>query len=415
MRTLVFAPETFNLAEVTRGIEVAKRLTEFRCVFIGFAQTYAQEILSAGFQFRALDPQLTPEQVDAILAFDQGRSLKSPFSEDDLRARVRSELHVLRELDPEAVVIGSTVSQFISARALNIPLVYVKPFAYSAPHLRTMSSTGMLPRCGPVSRSLDTSVARIARAVVPRITYTPGCMKAVAAEHSVELPAPTIELLEADVNLVTTVPDLLPTGTDLPSNYRAIGPVYANLDASIGHAVHDVLDGTQQVIYFALGSSGSRDLVLTVLNGLRDVDFPVVAPVRHYLREQDTTGWPPHIHITGWLPTQQLADRVAMAVTHGGEGTVQTSCTNGWPFVGIPLQLEQRYNIQRCVEAGNARLISPRGAARTDWARLVAGVLADPAMAEAARDMATLMQSMDGPAHAAEAIRRTAGAQPAPT
>lgn len=409
MRTIVFAPETFNLAEVTRGIEVARRLPELRCVFIGFARTHAQPIRDAGFEFRALDPQLTSRQVESIMAFDQGRSLRSPFSEHDLRRRVASELAVLEELDPQAVVIGSTVSQFISARARGVPLVYVKPFAYCAPHLSSMTSTGMMSRANGWARAADRVLASTVRTLAPRITYTPGCLKTVAAEHGVELPSATIELLEADLNLVTTVPELLPAHAGLPPSYRAVGPVYADLDAAIDPVVRDVLDGSDRVLYVALGSSGGRDLARSILNGLRDVDLPVIAPVRHLLDERDLTGWPRHIHLTDWLPTRHLADKVAMAITHGGEGTVQTSCTQGWPFVGIPLQLEQRYNILRCVEAGNARLVGRRSVGRMDWPRVVTEVLEDRTMARAAQDMARLMRSMDGPAHAADAIRDLLG------
>lgn len=408
MRTLVFAPETFNLAEVTRGIEVARRLPEFRCVFTGFAPTYAQHIPDAGFEVRLLGPQITPQQVDAVLAFDQGRSLRVPFSESDIRERVRSEIAVLEELAPDAVVIGSTVSQLISARALGIPLVYVKPFAYSSPHVRSLTTTGMLPRDSPSRRRLDSAVARAVRAVAPRIAYTPRFLRTVATEHGVELPPATAELLDADLNLVTTVPELLPARLQLPPSYRAIGPVYANLDTALDPAIRGLLQD-ERVIYFALGSSAGRDLALAVLNGLRDVDRPVIAPVRHYLTERDATGWPSHIHLTDWLPTQQLGDRVAMAITHGGEGTVQTSCVNGWPFVGIPLQLEQRYNVLRCVEAGNARLVTKRAVPKTDWARLVDDVLADRSMARAADQVSTLMRSADGPANAADAIRDLIG------
>lgn len=42
------------------------------------------------------------------------------------------------------------------------------------------------------------------------------------------------------------------------------------------------------------------------------------------------------------------------SVFHGGEGTVQTACVTGKPFIGIGLQKEQEYNIKCCVDYGNA-------------------------------------------------------------
>lgn len=42
MKTIVFAPAVFNLAETTRMLEVAKQLQyTYHCQFIGFSQTFA--------------------------------------------------------------------------------------------------------------------------------------------------------------------------------------------------------------------------------------------------------------------------------------------------------------------------------------------------------------------------------------
>ena len=83
---------------------------------------------------------------------------------------------------------------------------------------------------------------------------------------------------------------------------------------------------------------------------------------------------------------------------------MQTSCVQGWPFIGIPLQFEQRFNVQRCVAFGSARLVSQKEARRADWAALVREALADDVMRSRARRMAELMKGLDGPGRAAEAI-----------
>ena len=55
-KTLLFAPETFNFAEVTRCIEVARRLPGIRCVFAGFSERFTSPIREAGFEYRSLKP-----------------------------------------------------------------------------------------------------------------------------------------------------------------------------------------------------------------------------------------------------------------------------------------------------------------------------------------------------------------------
>ena len=68
------------------------------------------------------------------------------------------------------------------------------------------------------------------------------------------------------------------------------------------------------------------------------------------------------------------------------------------------MQLEQRFNVQRCVAFGSARLISQKEAHRADWAALVRESLADDGMRSRAQRMAELMKGLDGPGQAAAAI-----------
>ena len=72
-KTLLFAPETFNFAEVTRCIEVARRLPGARCVFAGFSERFTSPIREAGFEYRPLKPVLTDAEGKMAIAFDQGR------------------------------------------------------------------------------------------------------------------------------------------------------------------------------------------------------------------------------------------------------------------------------------------------------------------------------------------------------
>ena len=50
---------------------------------------------------------------------------------------------------------------------------------------------------------------------------------------------------------------------------------------------------------------------------------------------------------------------ITFSIIHGGEGSVQTACSSGRPFIGIPLQYEQEVNVHNCVDYGNAIMLSP--------------------------------------------------------
>ena len=139
--------------------------------------------------------------------------------------------------------------------------------------------------------------------------------------------------------------------------------------------------------------------IVDVSHSASRTDVEIISPSAVYLSEADRETLPGNVHVTGWILAHRLADLVDVAITPGGEGTVQTSCTSGWPFIGIPLQLEQR-----CVAFGNVRLVSSKKASRTDWAKLVVRQLADRMMWDAADRMAELCDGLDGPGRCADVM-----------
>ena len=210
---VLFAPETFNFAEVTRAIEVARRMpSHVECVFAGFSPRNTEYIRAAGFEFRLLTPYLSEEEGRLALDFDQGHSLRHPFTEKMLAQRVTSERVLLRSLRPDAVVIGVTPSQFISARAECVPLVFVRPFAYSLAHLeaaRAAGATGFLPRTSPEECLVDNVAAHALHALGTRLPL-PRSFHSVARANGVSLPQGVLNGLTADLNLIATTPHLLP-------------------------------------------------------------------------------------------------------------------------------------------------------------------------------------------------------------
>lgn len=406
-RTVLFAPEMFNAGEVTRGVEVARHLGEHvECVFAGYCEHNRDLIEDAGFELRLLNPRLTDDEARALLALDQGRGLRNPYTDEMLTRRVASERALIRELEPAAVVIGATMSQLISARAERVPLVFVRPFAYSLAHVeavRLRRATGTLSRATVGQRAADRVAARLAPAVV-RGVGMPGAFRRVARASGVPLPRGIVRAMTADLNLITTPDVLLPSWVTMPSGHRLVGPVYAKLPGELPEVVGELAAGNEPMVYVAMGSSGSRELVTPILRGLGSSRYQVLAPVRELLHERDLAGLPDNVHVTERLPAHRLGGMIDLAITHGGEGTVQNSCTQGWPFIGVPLQLEQRFNIQRCVDFGSAWMVPSRRVPSTDWPGLVSAALADRCMLERAALLAGRLARIDGPRAAAAAI-----------
>ncbi len=97
MPRVLFCPIMFNLAEVTRAIEVARALPpSLHPVFLGYEETYAQLVRDAGFEVLIREPGLTTAQVAQAMAFDQGRSLRTPFTRELVGRRVAVEREAIR-------------------------------------------------------------------------------------------------------------------------------------------------------------------------------------------------------------------------------------------------------------------------------------------------------------------------------
>lgn len=117
MKTLLFAPETINLAEVSRMIEVAKTCRDkFHCEFFGYGGDYAHLIEAAGFSLHLLEPRVTPKRAEELYKADRMERGGKFFTNDELLTRAANEIALYKRLNPAAVVIGFTLSTLISAR-----------------------------------------------------------------------------------------------------------------------------------------------------------------------------------------------------------------------------------------------------------------------------------------------------------
>lgn len=402
MRTLVFTPVTFNLAETTRMIEIARAMpTGWRCVFAIYEPEFAELVKGAGFEWRQLEPVLTEEGIEQTLALDQGRGLKNPFTADLVRLRVAAERALIREAGAEAVVMGTNVTSLLSARAEGIPLFYAVPFGLTRPHVAQSDRLGLKPGDGFNARNIDRLATRLMRFVYLKAPVAPRSFRVVARENGVPGPRAAVDLVEGDVNLLTVMVEEL-EGYSLPSNYRRVGPIFARLDGEVPDEVVRLSREDKPLVYLALGSSGNRALALKAAVALGSLEINVVAPIKGFLDASDQV--PSNVHLVDLLPAHKLGGIVDAAVLHGGQGTVQTACATGVPFVGMGLQPEQTWNVDVCARAGNAVALRPADVTKPVFLDAVRRVLSDPAIRAAADRVQREYAKEDGSRAAAEAI-----------
>ena len=164
MADVLFCPVTFNLAETTRMIQVARALDPIHHpVFMGYEDDYVSLIVDAGFEYRACAPSWSAAERRQAIAFDQGRALRTPFTAELVTARVDVERRLIRELAAPVVVTGSNLTSYISARAEKVPLFYPVPFALTLAQVQQTTRMEFIRGRGWPARAAD----RVATSTVP--------------------------------------------------------------------------------------------------------------------------------------------------------------------------------------------------------------------------------------------------------
>lgn len=432
-RVVLFTPLGLNLAEVTRMIEVARALTELEPaapsagpsspgpsttappahrplhpVFLVHDEGFDHLVDQAGFDRIPGARSFTPEQSRQLMAFDQGRTLRQPFTGQVAAERVRAERAAIRQLGAVAVVHGTNPTSPLSARAERVPLFYPVPYVFSAAHLAAGRGIPLLPERG-LGAVVNRALRRPAAWVMASAPLVPPSFRQVARENGVRVRS-LMDLLGADVTLLTSMAEEV--GTDpLPAGSHRVGPIFARLDGEVPPLVRELAGGEQPLVYLACGSSGNQRLVLDAMRALGEAPVQVIAPVRQYLDATQIASAPPNVHVTELLPAHLLGGLVDAAVLHGGQGTVQTACATAVPFVGMGLSAEQRWNVDVWARRGNAIALAPsdlRGDAAR-FPRALRRLLTDPAIRREADAVAAEHRHEHGARRSAEIIRDHVG------
>jgi UDP:flavonoid glycosyltransferase YjiC (YdhE family) len=104
------------------------------------------------------------------------------------------------------------------------------------------------------------------------------------------------------------------------------------------------------------------------------------------------------------LPSHHVMPRVRLAVTAGGQGSVQTAMAAGVPVLGFPIQTEQDLNLVLIERLGAGRRVALRKARSQALVSLAGELIDDPSYRDAARRIQADYARIDGPARAVDAI-----------
>jgi UDP:flavonoid glycosyltransferase YjiC (YdhE family) len=405
-------PHCAYLSETSRMLELHRALTELG-IDVRVAThggPHERLLAEAGIRYDVLGPGLSAARAAAFVgsAVGLGDPRQSMYDDAEIRMYVAAEAEYFRTHGITVAVTGFTLTTLLSSRLTGVQVITEHAGSFVPP----VFEHRLLPApTRPVDPRLKHAPDWLARFLVNRtpgrITAYCGGFNRVAAELGVEGVPSLAALLLGDLSLVPEIPEVLGiSATELAAwtpgeGYRAgarltaVGPLFAQLDLPIPARVQKFLDQPGPTIYLAMTSTPPAQ-VRTAIAELSHLDVRIlVAGTIHDLGDLATD----RILIEGVLPSHLVMPQVDLAITTGGQGSVQTAMASGTPLLGIPLHIEQDLNVALVERLGAARRARP-----TNLATLATQMLDNPTHAEAAEHIQKLYAAADGPAEAARTI-----------
>jgi UDP:flavonoid glycosyltransferase YjiC (YdhE family) len=416
---IVLLPNCGFLSETSRMLHIAQALQSCgeRIGMATHGGPYTRVLDDAGMPYTLLTPVMDDGRCvrylkDLVQIGRPGVQLQPP---DEVRQSVEAEVAFFRASGACMAVTGFTLTAYLSTRVARIPMAASHGGSYVPPvfeqGLAPVPTTMPIPGTEWLPNWLKRTLANSSSS---RMTGPVKFLNTVAAELGVE-PVPSLAaLMLAELTLVTDVPEILGVSSEALESWRPsrraafrsatrlvyVGPMFARLNIPVPAAVQPFLDGSRPTAYVVLSSSTS-EMLRAVTARARQAGLRVIvgATIHDFGPNGD-----PDIVVAGILPSHEIMPRVDVAITMGGQGSVQTAMFCGTPLLGIPLHPEQELNVDLAVRQGMALAMAPRHAATAKMTAAIRRVLSEPEFRQQARRVQSVYAKTDGAGRAATEI-----------
>ncbi len=407
MTKICFAVAAYNLAEVSRMVEIAKKAREvFDVEFIHYGGKYEYIIKEEGFKVFPMEPALTERQLTHIGKMLNGDALNpvAYFNEKEIRTRVKSEIAYFMEAEPAAVITGWNLTVGISARYVGVHYVNV----LHSTSVREYYEAGLqsypdnldnwlLDKLMPPEKRTALFNKRVLNASIPMKPYNK-----VLKDYELAGFRNFVEFIEGDTTLLADIPEWVNHRT-LRNNLRHIGPLPARLNIPVPEELKN-LKGDTPIVYFAMGSSGKKELIGNILAGFKGKPYRVIAPIKSLIEGLDIVV-PENVIVTEFLPAHIVNKMADVAVIHGGQNTVMNACLSGTPMVGIGMHVEQQANLDACVRKGFAIRLSKKRVTPSQIIESIESLLSNQEAKSRINQFRQQLEAWDGPANAVKVLQ----------
>lgn len=395
-----------EIAKGVRNHETANQI--FDTQFISDGGQFEHLIEEAGFPLKRMQPQLTAEKIEFISKVDKGEKFAPAFSTAELIERIENEVAYLKTLNPAAVITGSYVSIPVSCQIQQVPLVWVIQSTWLPQFFANGAGMTDKMKFKPLKKVADAFIYLFINFWVRYgFLYT---LNKAARHFGVQKYRSIFDYWRGDVTMVAEPAEF--TGIELPPNYFYTGPLIAREAFPIPEEVKRI-PRDKPLIFFAMGSSGTPEIVAKITESFAGKPYRVIAPVKSHLDKVPNVKIPPNVLVTDWLPAHQVNELADLSVIHGGIGTVMTAAYAGKPIVGVGMQPEQDANIAGLERKGFAIRVPKSKDPSAKVQEAIQHLFNDPQAKSKAEAFARVMVRWDGPHLAAELLIEKFGNVPA--
>jgi len=362
-----FFPLFYNLAETCRAVLIAKRYIELggKAVFFSHGGEYEYLAKDIGCEVVGVNPIYSKEYIDLLWESSRLETFKNPFSKKILIKHVEEEIAAYKKTGVKMIVSTNNFPCSISARAAKIPLIFATPKVVLSFTKYPDDAEFLFTRLIPQALKL-----KILNWYAPNSKMYVRPFTKVAKQYNVSIPGLGSDITKGDFTFYTDFIELLGLNkTSMPANEYYIGPIFFDELFVKDFSKEKTMEEEQEIdkhlrkqgksILFTLGSSGTKEIFLKILNTLNKTNYNVVAVYSSILKEEDLPEVNDNVLLRKFVPSiEKLNKNVDLAIIHGGQGTVYTAAYAGKPVVGFPMQFEQHLNLEMLVKYGMAIIAS---------------------------------------------------------
>lgn len=392
--TILVACDGHYLSHTTRVIEIALHLRN---------AGHRIEFAASGGWARLIDEQgfarheiYTPDP-EHIMAYTR-RSRMDYYSGELLEKCVAADLEVLDRVKPDLVVGDFRWTMSISAEFRRMPYCSILNTLWTNYYdgVRSVPEELLLRRI--IGK-------RAVAAIGPMVKDILSWMWARPFNHyrkRLGLPprANLIEHIYGDLNLLPDLARLFPTRDNLPANFHRVGPIFWK-GGEMSDPGQLPARSDRPLIYASIGSTGTDLFLQRLFEGLGSLDIDVVMSTGG----QSLPGQAPrNFHCLDLVAPDDVLPHAALAVCHGGNGTVYQCLSYGVPVLGIATHIDQQWNLDRVADCGVGWRFTEENVTSKDIRNCVRAVIDEPQWRQSAVEIRREINAADGAAQAARVI-----------